>query len=135
MEKIYIDAEKAVAGRVGSFAAKQILKGNEVIIFNCEKAVISGNKQDIVEKIKKKRRMGRGASLKGPKISKTPEKFMKRIIRGMLPWDRQRGRDVFRKLKCIEGDDICEESKKQAVKMQEKPHGKHFTIKQISELI
>ena len=41
--KIIIDAEGEIRGRVASFAAKQALQGNEIVILNSEKALVSGN--------------------------------------------------------------------------------------------
>ena len=43
MAKIFIDAENSVRGRVASYAAKQALGGNEIIVLNSEKALISGD--------------------------------------------------------------------------------------------
>ena len=45
--KLFLDGENAIVGRVGCFAAKELLKGNEVVIINCEKLIISGDKKKI----------------------------------------------------------------------------------------
>lgn len=131
--KIIIDAENATAGRVGSFAAKELLKGNEVDIINSEKAIISGNKKQIVEKIRKKRKMGSGGSLKGPKISKIPERLLKRIVRGMLPWDKSKGRTAFKKLKCYFGNPLNKKETKKIRDAEIRGNFKYLTIKQVSE--
>ena len=58
-EKIIIYATGAVFGRLCSFAAKNALEGNEVIIVNSEKTIITGNKKNIIDEygeIRKKRR-------------------------------------------------------------------------------
>ena len=43
-----IDAKNVVLGRLSSFAAKQLLLGEEVDIVNCEEAVLSGKRAPIV---------------------------------------------------------------------------------------
>jgi len=128
--KIIIDAENAVVGRMGSYAAKELLKGNEVVIVNSEKAIVSGNRDDIVEKLRKTRKKG-GYSMKGPLISKLPDKLLKRKIRGMLPWKTARGKAVYRNLKCYVGNKSNEKAKKLDIQLPRK----YITIKQLVELI
>jgi large subunit ribosomal protein L13 len=102
--KIYLDATDAPLGRIGSFAIKRALIGDEIIILNSEKAVVSGNKKDVIETISNWKNKG-GKSLKGPKVPRSSERLLKRMIRGMLPWDRQRGRDAYKRIKCYKSGD------------------------------
>jgi ribosomal protein uL13 len=45
-----------------------------------------------------------GSGQKGPKISRTSEKIVKRAIRGMLPDHREgRGKEAFQRIKCYVG--------------------------------
>lgn len=98
-----IDAKDAVVGRVASFAAKEALKGEEIVIINCEKAIISGNKKDIKQEVLSKRNKV-GTLQVGPKVSLSTEKYFKRIVRGMLPDHRGgRGRDAFKRILCFKG--------------------------------
>lgn len=95
-----INGENAVMGRLASFAAKEALKGEEVVVVNCNKVLISGTRKRI-EKDFQIRRSRVGSSQKGPKVSKTNEKIVKRAIRGMLPNFREgRGNIAFKKIKC-----------------------------------
>lgn len=135
MEKIILDVENAIVGRLGAYASKELLKGNEVLIVNSEKAIISGNKKDILEKIQAKRKMGSGGSLKGPKISRLPDRMLKRMIRGMLPRDRARGRMAFKRLRCVVGNTLKEEELKKLKKLNHNMPLKYLTIKRISELV
>ena len=89
MAEIIIDATNGSFGRICSYAAKQALEGNEVIIVNSEKSIISGNKKDIIQKYNVLGGKG-GKSQKGPKYIKIPYRMLKRGIRGMLP-DHRRG--------------------------------------------
>jgi large subunit ribosomal protein L13 len=135
MKKLIYDAENAIVGRMGTVVAKELLRGNEVIIINAEKAIITGNRQFIIAKVKKLRKKG-GSSTRGPIISKLPERLLKRMIRGMLPWDRTKGREAWRRLTCYEGNgELKEADLKNAVKFEHNPPFKFTTIKQITDLL
>ena len=100
MATIIIDCEGGIFGRVCSLAAKKALEGNKIVVVNCEKAVITGNKKNIIEKYSNLRKKG-GYSLKGPKYIKIPYQMLKRGIRGMLPDHRGGiGKEAFKRIKC-----------------------------------
>jgi large subunit ribosomal protein L13 len=94
---IVINAEKCVAGRLASTVAKRLLKGEEIVIVNAEKAIILGNPDATHATYEQK--IKRGDPYHGPFYPKQPERILRRIIRGMLPFHRARGRDAYRKLK------------------------------------
>ncbi|MFC2142905.1 50S ribosomal protein L13 [Candidatus Aenigmatarchaeota archaeon] len=94
---INIDAKNVVLGRLATFVAKELIKGESVNIINAEKAIITGNPSKIIDRYMQRRR--RGTPHHGPFISKTPEKIVKRTIRGMLPFHSKKGRDYYKKLK------------------------------------
>lgn len=98
-----IDGKNAVLGRLASYVAKEALKGEEIIILNCEKVIITGNKKDIKKKSEEKRKRV-GSGQQGPKHSRIYEKIVKRVIRGMLPNPRVgRGKEAFSRIKCYQG--------------------------------
>jgi ribosomal protein uL13 len=99
MTKI-IDGTETPMGRIASHVAKELLKGEDVVVVNCDKVIITGSKKNIEEHFQVRR--GRfGSSQKGPQISKSNEKMVKRTIRGMLPNFREgRGNVAFRKVRC-----------------------------------
>lgn len=96
-----IDAKGTILGRLGTFVAKQVLLGNEVDVINCEEAVVSGKRQDILSNYIS--RMHRKAPGKGPYFYRRPDMFVRRTIRGMLPFERSRGREAFKRIKCHVG--------------------------------
>jgi len=100
MARIIIDANKGIFGRLCSFAAKKALEGNDVIVVNCEKAIITGNKKDVVGKYSELRTKA-SSSLKGPKHIRKSYRMLKRGIRGMVP-DHRRGigKQAFSRIKC-----------------------------------
>jgi ribosomal protein uL13 len=95
-----IDGKDSPMGRLASFAAKESLKGEEIVVVNCNKVLITGSRKNVEEEFQQKRSRF-GSSQKGPKISKSNEKIVKRAIRGMLPNFREgRGAEAFKRIKC-----------------------------------
>ena len=125
-----IDGKGAVLGRLASYVAKQALRGEEVVILNCEKVIITGNKKDIQDKFREKRTKV-GSGQKGPKHSRNPERIVKRTIRGMLPNHRRgRGKQALKKIMCYTGIPREFENEKKIVGGKEKRF-KHIEIKDI----
>ena len=96
-----IDARNLILGRLATFSAKKALQGEEIHVINCEHIIVSGSKKNVLFKYKTK--ANRGSQFKGPFIPKTPERFVKRSIRNMLPYKNPRGREAFKRIKCHKG--------------------------------
>jgi large subunit ribosomal protein L13 len=96
-----IDATDLVYGRLASFAAKQAMLGNKVTIFNAEQAIMTGKKETIYKKYFDRR--ARGQPLHGPFIPRMPDRFLRRAIRGMLPYKMPRGKEAFQRVMCYIG--------------------------------
>ncbi|MBI5804181.1 50S ribosomal protein L13 [Candidatus Pacearchaeota archaeon] len=97
--QIIIDGTSGVLGRIAGFAAKQALQGKGIVIVNCEEILITGNRKGITEKYKRLRAMG-GSSMRGPNFPRSPERIVKRTIRGMLPYTKERGRTAHKRIFC-----------------------------------
>ncbi len=115
-----IDGKNATLGRLASYVAKQALKGEEIAILNCDEIIITGDKKNIKEEFLERRKRV-GSSQKGPKISRSNEKIVKRVIRGMLPDHRKgRGREAYKRIKCYVGIPKEFEDKKKITAGKEK---------------
>jgi large subunit ribosomal protein L13 len=98
--KIY-DAENQIVGRLATVIAKELLKGEKVVVVNAEKAVLSGD-----PKFKKEfylQRIQRGDPKHGPFFPRQPDGIFRRAVRGMLPWHKPKGREAFKRLKVYIG--------------------------------
>ena len=95
-----IDAKDMIVGRFATVAAKKALLGEKVDIINCESAIITGNKKNLIVAIKKEKERG---TYKGPFMPRMPDRFVKRIIRGMLPYKQDKGRDAYKRIMCYIG--------------------------------
>ena len=111
-----IDAENLILGRLASYVAKKALMGEKVDVVNCEKAVIVGKRENILEKYKAKRH--RRTPFKGPYLPRMPDRFVRRAIRGMVPFGKDRGRKAFENIMCWMG--VPEQFKNEKIEKLEK---------------
>lgn len=98
---IYIDATDQIVGRLASVVAKKLLEGYKVIIVNAAKAVLSGEKNRVIEgyKLLLKVKTHYNPEKSGIRRPRTPANILKRAIRGMLPIDKPKGREAYRRLR------------------------------------
>jgi len=126
-----IDASGATLGRLSTSTAKRLLKGEEIAVVNSEKAIISGKKVSIKSRYKQKREVG--THRKGPFFPRTPDRIVKRTIRGMIPYQTPHGRTAFKRLKCYVGVPKEFEGKKfESIKDAEKQPIDFMTIEELS---
>lgn len=135
MATITLDASNAILGRVAAYAAKQALLGNTIRVVHAEKAVVSGEKRATIDAAKRKRSMG--VPRKGPFYSKLPDRYVRRVIRGMLPYKQPRGRAAYERVLCYIG--LPEEFKADALvrvpgaDASKLPNLKFISVARISE--
>ncbi len=96
-----IDATDLIMGRFANQVAKLALSGEKVAVVNCEKAIITGSKKTIFAKYEHLRAMG--GPFHGPFFPRMADRFIRRIVRGMLPWKTNRGREAFKRVMCYIG--------------------------------
>jgi len=129
-----INGEGARLGRIAAVAAKSALKGEDVVILNAEKIIITGNPKQILEKYKARRSVKNKADPeKSPKWPRRPDMLVRRIVRGMLPYDKKTGRLAYKKIKVFIGIPSEFSSKiGEAVKMEMPTNNVHITINELS---
>ena len=96
-----INGENLILGRLATYTAKQALLGEKVDIINAEKVVVTGKKQDLLKRYRE--RVNKGDPLKGPYFPRMPDRLVRRAIRTMLPYKKQRGSLAFKKIMCYIG--------------------------------
>jgi large subunit ribosomal protein L13 len=129
MAELNIDATNLIVGRLGSYAAKQALLGHAVNIINCEKAVMTGTREFITEKYHYRIREV-GQPQKGPFISRLPDRFLRRQIRGMLPHKKARGAAAWKRIMCYVG--VPEEFKGKKLQTLDWANRKHRNTMKIT---
>jgi len=103
-EPLLLDASNQVLGRLASFIAKRALSGDTVIVLNAEKAVISGRRSSIVEKAKHRLKTRTlGTQTHAPVHHRRPDLYLRRVVRGMLPWKKPKGKSAFHRVTVFMG--------------------------------
>jgi large subunit ribosomal protein L13 len=103
-QPVIIDASNLILGRLASFAAKRALQGEEVVVFNAENAVISGTKANIVEEaMRRLKTRTLAAQYKAPTHPRRPDTYVRRVIRGMLPRKKPKGRTALKRVRVYIG--------------------------------
>jgi large subunit ribosomal protein L13 len=99
-----VDASGLVVGRLASYVAKRVLTGEDVIVINAEHAIITGRKRNLVERFQAKLDLRTLASQKkAPKRPRRPDTYVRRVVRGMLPWKKPKGKRAYKRLKVYIG--------------------------------
>lgn len=132
-----IDATDLILGRLSSHVAKRLLndEGVEIVIVNSEKAIVSGNKKMIINDFKAKRELNHPR--KGPNYPRMPDRILKRTIRGMLPYQKPRGRNAFKRVRTYIGTPVeYRKSKAESIKDARMKGLEHYmTLEQISKML
>ncbi|MFH1779951.1 MAG: 50S ribosomal protein L13 [Candidatus Micrarchaeota archaeon] len=96
------DATNVIAGRLATRIVKELRKGEEVVVLNAEKAVISGNPKKVVLVYFKRRQMTNKSNPEhAAKWPRRPDFFFKKIVFGMLP--KQSRKRLLKNLKVYVG--------------------------------
>ena len=132
-----IDGTDKVLGRLGSQAAKLLLNGNSVVVVNAQDVVITGHERDLTEKYKQRIELKDKANPEhSPYWPRRSDMFVKRVVRGMLPYKKPKGKAAFKRLRVYVG--FPEEAKKfKAFDVESKKPSQIFersmTIKHLTE--
>lgn len=132
-KEIIIDAEGAILGRLASKIAQLLKEGYEVYVVNAEKAVVSGEKQRVIEgyKIWLSLRTLRNPEKSSPKRPRNPVSIVKYTVRGMLPKSFSKGRTRLSKLRVFVG--VPKELEgKEVVKLATRRSRKVVTVAEIA---
>ena len=132
-----INGEGLVVGRVATIAAKSALMGEKVDIVNCEKMVLTGSREFLISEWLRKRRQG--TPRKGPYISRLADRFVRRIIRGMLPHRKARGKAAYNNIMCHLGvPDQFKDQKLEVIegaKVSKMNHLNYLTVGELLSLL
>lgn len=105
-EEIIIDGKNMVMGRLASYVAKELLKGRRVAVVNAEKIIITGTSKNSILRTfleKLQRRSNVNPRRHGPFVPRSPDRLFRRIVRGMLPRHKFKGKSAYRRLKVYLG--------------------------------
>lgn len=99
-----VDATDLVLGRAASIIAKKLLEGEDVIVVNADKLVITGDKKSTLSEYDAWTKI---ISLvdptQGPFHPRRSGDLFRRTVRGMLPMKKKKGREAFSRLEAYSG--------------------------------
>jgi large subunit ribosomal protein L13 len=98
---VVVNAEGLILGRMASKIAKRLLTGEEIVVINAEKAVISGRKGNKVTEAKEF--LAVGGVGQGPFHYRRPDRVVRKTVRGMLPFKQPKGKLAYKHLKVFIG--------------------------------
>lgn len=130
---VIVNGEGLILGRMCSGVAKRILNGEQVIVVNAEKIIVSGRRKTKVAEAHEFLEVG--APERGPFHSRRPDRIVRKTVRGMVPWKQPKGKVAYKRLKVFMG--IPAELKDKAMVTDEhasasKLKGPHFTLGQMA---
>jgi large subunit ribosomal protein L13 len=130
----FVNAEGLILGRMASKVAKKLLNGEEVIIVNAEKIVISGKRKSKIAEAKEFLEVG--APNRGPFHYRRPDRIVHKTVRGMLPFKQPKGKNALSKLKVFMG--VPEELRDQKTEafadaQAAKLKGPHLTLGELAK--
>ena len=98
-----INGEGCILGRLASVVSKSLLNGEEIIVINAEKIMITGNKDWAYARYKQRvdRKSISNPRDLGPKYPHRPDDIFRRTVRGMLPMKKSKGKTAFKGLKAF----------------------------------
>jgi large subunit ribosomal protein L13 len=131
-----VNAEGLIVGRMASKVAKRLLNGEEVIILNAEKAIFSGKKKAKI--LEAHIFLEVGAPVRGPFHYRRPDRFLRKIVRGMVPYKQPKGKAAYSRLKVFMGIPL-EFNGEEMITFEEassaKLKGPHFTLGELAKEI
>jgi len=112
-EKLVIDANGLILGRLASKVAKLLLEGYDVTVINAENIVVSGKRDSIFREyeqfLEKKSKVNPKYT---PRHYRKPDNLFRATVRGMLPRKKPKGKTAFSRLKVFIGSPEKIEGKK-----------------------
>ena len=131
-----VDAEGSIVGRLASYVAKNALNGETVIVVNADKAIISGKQEMVLSEEQDKldiRNLGNPRN--GPFHQRRPDRYLRKSIRGMLPYKKPNGKAALDRVKVFLSVPEGYESDRlhRVEQAQNKLTGKFITLGSISK--
>jgi len=103
-EQVVVDATNHIAGRLCSYVAKMLLKGDNVVVLNAEKAMLSGERYSTIRQWHEYLEIGSIVNpIHGPFHARRPDTIITRMVRGMVPKRRPKGISAMKRLRVYIG--------------------------------
>jgi len=136
---VVVDGTGHIAGRLASLLAKKLLNGERIVVVNTEKILVSGNIDSIRREWEARLEI---TSVTNPKHTpmhpRTPDRIFARMVRGMVPRKKAKGRFALKRLRTyVRVPEEYKETEKVVFKeaMITKPAAYYVTLGDVARLI
>lgn len=104
-DTIYVDGEGQILGRLASLVAKRLLGGQRVVVVNAQNIVVTGSWPTVEKEWQARFELKSNINpfRYSPKRYVRPDTYFRRVVRGMLPWRKAKGREALRRLRVYVG--------------------------------
>jgi len=103
-QPIVVDGAGHIAGRLASIVAKKLLEGGRVVVVNTEKIMFSGSIDSIRREWEARLEITSATNPKHtPVHPRRPDRIFARMVRGMVPRKKPKGRMALKRLRTYIG--------------------------------
>ncbi len=102
-----MDGRDMIMGRLASHIAKLLLEGKRVTVLYAEDIIVTGsNRRSIIDRFYKRLRLRSNVNPRrhGPFVPRSPEGIFRRVVRGMLPRNKPKGKEAYKRLRVYRGN-------------------------------
>jgi len=101
---LIIDARDHIMGRLASTVAKHLMMGTRIIVLRCERIVMSGHliRNKLKMKYFRNKKMNTNPR-RGPFQYLAPSRMFYRVVRGMIPHKKPKGKRMLALFNCYDG--------------------------------
>jgi len=104
LNTVYIDASGQIAGRMCSKVAKELLSGKRVVVLNAENALVSGRSTSVYRQWQARLEIYSHVNpIYGPIHPRRPDNILRRMVRGMVPKTKAKGKSAMNHLRVYMG--------------------------------
>lgn len=140
MNMAIVDATGHVVGRLASVLAKRLLNGEEIVVVNAEKAIVTGKRSVVFQEYRAAHQKGSTASRMrgiGPNYPRRPDRILRRTISRMMPYQQPRGRTALKRLRVyLSVPDAYKEKPQETVLVAKRPpQGPYMSLGEIARLL
>jgi large subunit ribosomal protein L13 len=101
---LYVDASDQIAGRLCSILAKELIAGKRIVVLNAEKALVSGRSSSVFRQWQARLEIYSHVNpIYGPIHPRKPDNILRRMVRGMVPKTKTKGRSAMSRLRVYIG--------------------------------
>lgn len=101
---VFVDASDHIAGRLASILAKELISGKRIVVLNADKALVSGRSSSVFRQWQARLEIYSHVNpIYGPIHPRRPDNILRRMVRGMVPKTKTKGRDAMSRLRVYIG--------------------------------